>query len=105
MIEEETRTAAQNRLMWDLIECWVEQKQWPVNGHLTSLNKEEWKDVLTASYKREHIRMSPTLDGGGLVMLGIRTHKMKKADMGDFITWLYAAGAEQDIFYPARGYA
>ena len=36
-VKQETRSQAQNRLMWPLLECFSKQLQWPVNGAMVEL--------------------------------------------------------------------
>lgn len=106
-MSDDIRTLPQNDHMWGMLECWSDQKPWQINGCTCKMDKEEWKDVLTATFRKEQIRMSPLLDGSGVVMLGSKTRKMLKREMSEFIEWLYAIGSEQEppIRYPAREYA
>jgi para-aminobenzoate synthetase component 1 len=34
--------------MWPILKAWSEQRQWPINGILSDISAEEWKDILTA---------------------------------------------------------
>ena len=65
----ETRTQAQNRLMWPLLTAFSEQLEWPVNGRMTKLTPDEFKDVLSAGFHGEAVRLAMGLNGG-VVMLG-----------------------------------
>lgn len=52
-------------------------------------------------------RVVPSLDGTGVVQLGVQTRKFLKAEANAFIEWLYAFGAEHDVQWSgraARGY-
>ena len=62
-----------------------------------------WKDILTAAFKLE-LRMAPALIGGGFVMLGVRTSKYGKREMGDFLTFVKAEGDTRGVRWsaPAR---
>ena len=66
----ETRTQAQNRLMWPLLTAYSKQLQWPINGRLVYMTPDEWKDVLSAAFKGETVRLAMGLDGG-VVMLQV----------------------------------
>jgi len=71
--------------------------QWPVNGEMTWLSSDEWKDILTAAFENE---TSPRLAAGfegGIVMLGRRTSKYGKKKFSDWMEWLIAAAALKGI--------
>jgi hypothetical protein len=49
----------------------------------------------------------PSIDGTGIVQLGVQTRGFRKAEASAFIEWLYAFGAENDVRWTetaARGY-
>jgi len=89
---EPTRSLEQNAAQWPMLECFAKQKQWPVNGALEWLTKEEWKDILTAAFKKEVVRISPGIDGG-MVLLGLRTSKFKVREFSDWLEFLNATAA------------
>ena len=99
-IKPETRTQAQNRLMWPILTEFSRQLEWPVNGRMTKMEPDEWKDVLTAAHKGEGVRLAMGLDGG-VVMLGQRTSKFTKQQFADFIEFLYATAADREVHLPA----
>lgn len=99
-IKPETRSAAQNRLMWPLLEQFSKQMQWPVNGQMVNMEPDEWKDVLSAAFFKETIRVAMGLNGG-VVMLGRRTSKFSKAQFSEWIEFLYATAAERGVRLPA----
>lgn len=99
-IAPETRTQAQNRLMWPLLTCFSKQIQWPVNGHMVHMSPDEWKDVLTAAFKSETVRLAMGLDGG-VVMLGQRTSRFSKKQFAEWIEFLYSTAAARDVVLPA----
>ena len=96
----ETRTQAQNRLMWPLLECFARQMQWPINGQMVQMEPEDWKDVLTAAFRGETVRLAMGLNGG-VVMLGQRTSKFSKADFSEWIEFLYSVAADREVALPA----
>ncbi len=99
-IKPETRTQAQNRLMWPLLSVFSAQLLWPVNGHMVKMDEDDWKDVLSAAFKRETVRLAMGLDGG-VVMLGQRTSRFTKAQFSEWIEFLYATAADRGIKLPA----
>lgn len=94
-IRPRTRSLDQNNLMWSILTDLSKQVDWHVNGVLTKITPEDWKDVLSASLDQE-TRMSQGLQGG-LVLLGKRTSRMTVKDMTDLIDLAYAFGAEKKV--------
>jgi hypothetical protein len=99
-IKLETRTQSQNRLMWPLLTEFSKQLVWPVNGAMVKMTPDEWKDVLTAAWAGEAIRLAMGINGG-VVMLGQRTSKFTKKQFGEWIEFLYATAADRDVKLPA----
>jgi hypothetical protein len=95
-VEEETRNLDQNAALWPLLECFSEQLQWLVNGQLTYMSAENWKDVLTAAFRQEHQRMAQGINGG-FVFLGQRTSKMKKHEFSEFLEFIHMVAAERGV--------
>lgn len=89
-IKEETRTLEQNALLWPLLTKVSEQ----VNWHGIWLTPDEWKDVFSASLKKQ--KVVPGLDGG-FVVCGQRTSKMGKREFSDLIELIYAFSAQEGI--------
>jgi hypothetical protein len=83
------RTVPQNDLMWAVLTEFSRQKTWTVNGVECKLDKEDWKDLLTAAYRKD-LRIAPSIDGRGVVMLGSRTSDFNKEAMAGFIEFLYS---------------
>lgn len=95
-VYEPMRNLDQNALMWVILTAFSEQLEWPVNGAMAKLSKEDWKDILTASFKSELVRLSQTTDGR-IVMLGARTSRFTKAQFIEFIEFLHAVAAERGV--------
>lgn len=89
-VGEEKRNGEQNKKMWAMLTEVSRQVVW----HGQKLSKEEWKDVFTASLKRQ--KVVPGLDGG-FVVLGSSTSKMSKAEMSELIELMMAFGAQQGV--------
>ena len=97
MFSEPTRTLEQNAAQWPILEAFSKQLQWPVNGAMVWMSAEEWKDVLTAAFRREQVRLAMAFDGGGVVMLGQRTSKFGKPEFSDWLEFLHAAAASRGV--------
>jgi hypothetical protein len=95
-IAEPNRTLEQNALQWPILQAFADQLQWPVNGQMVWMTPDEWKDVLTAAFKRETARLAMSLDGG-VVMLGMRTSQMGKKQFSEWIDFLKATAALRDV--------
>lgn len=95
-VQEPTRNLEQNALLWVLLGAFAKQLQWPVNGQMVRLEAEEWKDILSAAFKRETQRVAMGLDGG-MVLLGMRTSKMGKTQFGEFLEFVQATAAARGV--------
>lgn len=89
-IRPEKRSDAQNRRLWSMLHDISQQVDW----YGQKLTDEEWKDVFTASLKKQ--KAVPGLDGG-FVICGQRTSKMTKAEMAELQTLMEAFGAERGV--------
>lgn len=90
------RSLDQNSLLWPLLECFSQQLLWPVNGEMVKLEPSEWKDILTAAFRQESVRLAMGLSGG-MVMLGLRTSKMTKHEFSEFIEFIYATATHRGV--------
>lgn len=91
-----SRTLDQNAAMWPILEAFARQAKWPVNGVMTTLTAEDWKDILTAAFSLEQHRVAQGLNGG-MVLLGQRTSKMGKARFSEFLEFLHATAIERGV--------
>lgn len=92
-----TRSLEQNSAQWPILEALSQQVQWPVNGVMTTLTDEEWKDVLTAAFEQDtKPRLAAGLDGG-VVMLGRRTKDFSKAKFSEWLEFLHAVAAAKGV--------
>ena len=78
--------------MWALIGDVASQVVW----HGQKLTPENWKDILTASLKRQEV--VPGVDGG-FVVLGTSTRRMAKLEMNGLIELIYAFGAQHGVVF------
>lgn len=93
-IKPATRSLEQNALLWPLLQDVSKQVEW-YGQHLTD---EEWKDVFSASLKKQ--KAVPGIDGG-FVVCGQRTSTMNKADFSELIELIYAFGTQQGVKWSA----
>lgn len=89
-IQEDTRSLAQNRMLWACLHDVASQVVW----YGRKLDSESWKHIFSASLKGQE-----TVPGinGGFVVLGQSTSKMRVSEMRDLITLIHAFGAEQNV--------
>jgi len=95
-LREATRTLSQNAAQWPYLDAFSKQLQWPVNGAMCWLTPEEFKDVLTAAFQGETVRLAVGMNGG-VVMLGLRTSKMGKARFSEWLEFLKATAALRGV--------
>lgn len=95
-IRPDTRSLAQNRLMWDLLTELSEQVPW----YGQDLSPEEWKDMVTAALKEQ--KVVPGLTGKGFVVIGAHTSKMTIAEMSDVIEFCYAFGTDKNVLWKSN---
>lgn len=86
----ETRSLAQNSLMWSCLTDLSKQVDWYGN----KLEPVEWKTMLTASLRRQ--KSVPGIDGG-FVVLGESTSQMTIAQMIEVIELAHAFGDEKGV--------
>lgn len=94
-VKEPKRTKAQNDRMWPMLQDVSRQVLW----HGQRLSPEDWKDIFTALWlktKKLEQRSVPGIDGG-VVLLGVRTSKMRKASMTELIEIIFWFGSERNV--------
>ena len=94
-----TRSLEQNNAMWAMLSDIARQQEWIVDGLLTKLAPEEWKDILSAALTQE-MRVAQGVNGG-VVLLGRRTSKMTISQMSDLIEIMMSFGSEKGIRWTA----
>ena len=95
-VKDPPRSLEANAAQWPILQAFSDQLQWPVNGHMMHLTAEEWKDVLTAAFRKETVRLAMGLDGG-MVMLGQRTSKFGKREFSEWLDFLSATAALRGV--------
>lgn len=94
---EPVRSLEANARMWCRLEDVSRQVDWPVNGKMGKLSKEDWKDVFSAELEKEQ-RIAQGLSGG-FVLLGLRTSKLKKREMMDLLMLIEVFAAEHGVAF------
>ncbi len=95
-LSEPSRSLEQNAAQWPYLEAFSKQLLWPVNGRMVQMTPEEWKDVLTAAFQGETVRLAMGLNGG-VVMLGLRTSKFGKRQFSDWLEFLKATAVDRGV--------
>lgn len=90
IIQEDTRSLAQNRMLWACLRDVSQQVVW----YGKKLDSDSWKNIFSASLKGQE-----TVPGinGGFVVLGQSTSKMRVSEMRDLIELIHAFGAEHSV--------
>lgn len=100
-VSEPTRNLAQNAAQWPILTEFSKQLQWPVNGRMVNMTPDEWKDLLSAAFKKEQARLAMGLDGG-VVMLGQRTREFSKSEFGEWLEFLNQVAADRGVNLEVR---
>ena len=93
-ISSATRSTAQNARLWAMLADVSDQVIW----YGEKLNKDEWKHVFTAAYKKS--KVVPGIDGG-FVVCGIPTSKMTIEHMSELQVLIEAFGADKGVKFRA----
>lgn len=92
VIQEDTRSLAQNRMLWSCLNDVSRQVIW----YGRKMDSESWKHVFSASLKKQDT--VPGIDGG-FVVLGQSTSKMRVSEMRDLITLIHAFSANHNVTF------
>lgn len=95
----ETRTPEQNKAQWPILQAFADQLMWPVNGELTRLTPDEWKDILTAAFRQEVTKVADGLNGGK-VLIGQRTSKFRRNEWGLWMEFLNSTAVNRGVKVP-----
>ncbi len=91
-VKPKTRSLEQNSRLWAMLSDVSRQ----VNWHGRFLTPENWKDIFTASLKKQDV--APGIEGG-FVVLGSSTSSMTVKEMVDLQELINAFGIENDVFF------
>lgn len=92
--KKSSRSLEQNAKMWAALADISEQVVW----HGQKLSKEAWKDIFTASLKKQQV--VPGLDNN-FVVIGAHTSKMTVAEMSDLLELATAFGCQHNVKWKA----
>ena len=95
-IAEPNRTLDQNAAQWPILEAFAQQLDWPINGQMTKITADDWKDILTCAFRNEQPRVAMGLSGG-MVLLGQRTSKFGKREFSEWLEFLWATANERGV--------
>lgn len=98
-IQDPTRSLDQNAALWPLLSHLSKVKPWPVNGAMVNMTPDDWKNLLSAAFRRETGRIAQGLDGG-MVLLGVSTRAMGKREFSDFLEFIHASAAQLGVELP-----
>jgi len=90
IIQEDTRSLAQNRMLWACLRDVSQQVVW----YGKKLDSDSWKNIFSASLKGQE--PVPGINGG-FVVLGQSTSKMRVSEMRDLIELIHAFGIEHNV--------
>ena len=103
-VQEPTRSLDANAKMWVLLQAFADQLVWPVNGKMERLSAGEFKEIFSAAFHRENVRLAQGLDGG-VVMLGKRTSKFSAREMSEFIEFVSSVAVDLGVDLDYREHA
>ena len=95
-LAEPTRSLDANAAMWPILQAFSEQLEWPVNGQMTKIDPDSWKDILTAAFRNEQPKVAMGLNGG-MVLLGQRTSRFSKREFSEWLEFLHMVAAERGV--------
>ena len=102
VIEKQTRSSAENRLLHSLLGHISETKEWA--GKRRDIDT--WKRLLVAAWCRainEPVELLPALDGNGVDVVYRKTSKLTRKECAELIEYIFAWGADNDIVFPEAG--
>jgi hypothetical protein len=96
-IKAANKSREQEKLYHAMIEEIANQAQ-----HLgAKWDAEDWKRLLLNEFAKQinlpQGRIVPSLDGSGIVQLGLQSRKLTKEQASEFVEFLYAWGAENGV--------
>lgn len=95
-IKPKTRSLEQNAAQWPILDAFSKQLLWPVNGEMARLSPQEFKDIMTAAFRQEKVRVAEGLNGG-VVMLGDRTKLFSVSEFSEWLEFLHATAVDRGV--------
>ena len=98
IIQEKTRTTAQNKRLWAMLSDIANQVEW----YGKKMDEMQWKHFFSAIL---HGQMTvPNPEGTGFVVIGKATSKMSVSEMTNLQEMMSAFGAERDVRWSDPAY-
>lgn len=72
------------------------QVKWSVNGNLTYMSKDDWRHFICAHVKPSQ-RVLPKADGDGIVILGVSSKSLTKAEKCIALELMYELGSRYNV--------
>lgn len=94
---EELHNSEQRARMWAMLGDLSAQVEWPVNGRMAKLSRDDWKDIMTAGLERDQ-RVTQGIEGG-FVILGRRTSRMSKRKMWELTELIKHFGDSRQVHW------
>lgn len=94
---EPRRSLEQNARMWSMLTDLARQLPW----YGAKRSPEDWKLIMLNGLKRE-LRTAPSIDGDGLVQLGVSSSALTISEMRDLIELMSAFGAKHGVKFRAE---
>jgi hypothetical protein len=93
-VSEPNRSLEQNAAQWPLLQAFADQHQLCINGKMEWATADDWKDILTATYKAD---MRVAVFEDRMILLGQRTSKFGKKGFSEWLEYLHSMAAQMDI--------
>lgn len=93
-VGEPNRNLDQNAAQWPILQAFADQKQLCINGVMEFVTPDDWKDTLTAVFRKE---MRVAVFDGRMILLGQRTSKFSVPKFSEWLEFLHAMAAQMDV--------
>lgn len=99
-IQPPNRTLEQNAVQWPILHDIARDFKWLVNGKYKHMSPEEWKNLLTAAFRKENALVAQSWDGEGICLIGHKTREFGKKEFSEWLEFLQAAHEQLKIMQP-----
>jgi len=99
----EIKAANKSREQENLYHAMIEEIAKQASHLGAKWDAEDWKRLLLNEFAKQinlpQRRIVPSLDGSGIVQLGLQSRKLTKEQASEFVEFLYAWGAEHGVTF------